>query len=231
MSLKRSSGTVPGLGSGDPDTWLSALFRRPSDETPHVDDQEFVGVIGGTGLLPSGTATWTQDRNVLSLAWEDQAGGESVVRAYSLTPTSAPVTIEAAIKVMTQTSEAVVAGVCFLDGATTTSNMAAAGWDPDVTYTRTQSGTVTVLANVDYKTMAASAFGIVYIRLVWTAADTFKASFSIDGVSWSSFGLAALSKAMTPSHIGVYGWGQVGATNVALATFEYVRVTESDLSV
>jgi hypothetical protein len=70
----------------------------------------------------------------------------------------------------------------------------------------------------------------LYLRLVWTAANTWGFAWSPDGVSWTDYNFSTFAATMTPTHFGpwVSSWGQ---TVPLVASFEYVRVTESDLSV
>lgn len=234
MSVRRSSGTVSGLGSGDPDNWLSALFRRPSDETVHADDQEFNGTIGGTALTVSGTANWTQDKGVLSVEYHSQGTNDLAARIYSLTPSTHPVTIETCVRVMTTLAGNAIAGVFFSDGTTSTDNQTFAA------YARTSSnwyvlnyrGTFDVYDSGISKSIPEASIG-VYLRHIWSASNTFKFQFSPDGVSWTDWDEGGQSWTMTPTHFGVMcsTWATSGAGNTGIATFEYLRVTESDLSV
>ena len=71
--------------------------------------------------------------------------------------------------------------------------------------------------------------GLFYWRVIWSATNTFKGYFSFDGVSWTRFGGGDATVTLTPTHffVGVSTWGDV---DIGMATFEYLRVTEADLS-
>jgi len=241
VSLKRSSGTVPGLGSGDPDTWLSALFRRPSGETPHVDDQEFVGTIGGTAVTPSGTATWTQGRGVLSCSYQDMTAAHVAVRVWPMTPTAAPVTIETALRnVQPNDMGYGGAGICFSEGNTATDDTIICYWNSGDVSTDSTFGSKrgiamtsvsTALAAANTSQAASTPLGMIYLRLIWTGTNAWKINMSIDGVTWTDWGTGALAGTIAPAYFGVFVWTEDTSTLEGLASFEYLRVTESDLSV
>lgn len=67
----------------------------------------------------------------------------------------------------------------------------------------------------------------MYQRLIWTAANTWKFQWSYDGTFWMTHSSGA--RTLTPTHFGlnVSTWG--GGTQ-RLATWDYFRVTEADLS-
>lgn len=240
MGLKRSSGAVPGLGSGDPDNWMSALFRRPSDETVHVDDQEFVGTISGTAVTPTGTVVWTQDRGLLSCSYEDGDGGDVAVRVWPMTPIVAPVTIETAFRNLQPNNMGYGGpGLCFSEGNAVTDDIIICYYNSGDVYSDSKFGSkrgtamtsvITNLASVN-TSQAPSPLGLIYLRLIWTATNTWKINMSVDGVTWTDWGTGALSGTIAPTHFGVFVWCEDTDTLEGLAAFEYLRVTESDLSV
>ena len=241
MSMKRSSGTVPGFGSGDPDNWMSALFRRPSDETVHVDDEEFNDTISGTAVTPSGTATWVQDRGVLSVKFQDQTPAHVAVRLYPLTPTTAPVTIETALRVYSASDAGyTMAGIIITDGNTDTADAITIWFAPGAIASGPKLGSKSGVALTSMSTNPITAYTfsqahgpmpVVYLRLIWTAANTFEYAISIDGVTWSDMAVGSGSKTITPAYFGAFVSTDDNASNDCFATFEYLRVTESDLSV
>ena len=232
MSVKRSSGTVPGLGSGDPNNWMSALFRRPSDETVHVDDQEFDGTIGGTAVTPTGTVTWTQSRGALSAVFDTIAINDVACRLYPITAGASPVTIETAIRFISSTDSTPVVGLMFSDG---TPDSSGAVWF----YTNMSSSGMTVrtgtITNMSVSETAddkanQNLSSHLYMRLVWTAASTFKVSVSPDGIGWTPWAWGTVTEAITPTHMGV-GVSNWANTVKQAVSFEYLRVTDTDLSV
>jgi hypothetical protein len=220
-----------------PDTWLDALFARPSDETVHANDQEFDGTIGGTELTVSGTADWLQTGSRLYVEAASQTANDMAARIYSLTPTSAPVTIEAAIQIDRFPAEQfLMVGIFFSDGVTATDNvntLFAYHQDNANAYLDIlpMHGTFTNVATAetgisDQPSLLRVTF---YLRLIWSASNTFKAQYSYNNIWWNNLDMS-ISDTLTPTHIGVFAstWSDAGPGQ---ATFEYLRVTESDLSV
>lgn len=214
------------------DTWLDALFTRPSDETVHADDQEFTGTIGGTAVTPTGTATWTQGKHRLSAKFNDQTVNDIAVRLYSLTPVVAPVTIEAAVSARGAFYSFSMVGVVLTDGTGTSANAGAALYYPDVTpvyNVDAYHGTLTALSTNEGHVSGVGATDFMYLRLIWSASNTFQATASPDGVTWVDLSTGTWADTLTPTYFGVMvsTWG--GATE-SFGSFEYLRVTESDLS-
>ena len=213
-------------------TWIQNLFLNP--DTPHADDQEFTGVISGTAVTPAGTAVWTQEGSLLSGVFDDQASQDIAPRLYALTPSAAAVTIETCVNLFIVGQDFNKTGLVFTDGVTTGSNAMTAyktSYDEifamkDGTITAID-GTTTSIALIGTTTANITNSGRLYMRLIWTAANTFKAQVSSDGISWIS--TATGSKTMTPTHFGVFGTTG-GGTSPDVTSFEYVRVYESDLS-
>jgi len=217
-------------GSGYADTWLDALFTRPSDETVHTDDQEFNGTIGGTAQDASGTITWTQSRGILSAAYEDTSPGSSPCRLYALTPTTFPVTIETAIRTIGEDGKYPLGGICLTDGTATSANLVGCAYVAATFDASMYSGTIASSSSTTNDIVESPVSLLIYMRLIWTATNTFEATWSIDGVSWSKFATTSTSKTITPTHFGAFIGGMDTATSVAITSFEYLRVTESDLS-
>ena len=68
----------------------------------------------------------------------------------------------------------------------------------------------------------------LYVRAAWTGANTFEYAISIDGVTWTTRGIGSDSVTLTPTHFFV-GAGNANASLATIVTFDYIRVTESDL--
>jgi hypothetical protein len=219
-----------GAGSTVPD-WIADLA---APDSAHGDDQEFTGAIGGTAVTPTGTVTWTQDEGLLSAAFDTQTAGDHCPRLYALTPTVAPVTLTTRMRQMSRRVANPMAGLLFADGTTATSNATAIGLYHTTTGvilarwvgTLTNMTTTNLLTDLTYTVTN----NWDYLRLIWSATNTFEYALSPDGVSWSDFADTGWSATLTPTHFGpfVSSWNR---TETCLASFEYVRVTESDLSV
>lgn len=101
----------------------------------------------------------------------------------------------------------------------------AEGWGG--TLTAMSSASPGAVGYTDYRSPASTH---LYLRLIWTAANTFAVNHSWDGVTWIDSSSSTISDTLTPTHFGV-SVSTWGGSTVAYAQFEYVRVYESDLSV
>ncbi len=213
--------------------WVHYLSGRLSDETPHEDDNFFDdGTLTGTAVTPTGTATWTEDRGLLSVIVNAVGAGDAACRLFSLTPTSTPVTVETAMSFHMTGGDSFM-GVCFTDGTTATDEIAMAGIEVfgGSFFLKENAGTITnfTIVNNNADSLDLWTAGRIYLRCVWTAANTFENAWSVDGVSWTDHGAGSFSRTMTPTHFGVYA-NNVGASADSTASFDYIRVSESDLS-
>ena len=225
-----------GGGGGAVPAWIQHLVDRTvGGESVHADDDEFDDeTLAGTALTVSGSATWIERLDVLSVAYEDQSAADIAARLYALTPGSAPVTIETALRVLATNDNYYTVGLLFSDGVVAASNSVFNYWDSSEPVFSLRSGTLGALSSGtqtwDAPADNASLTALLYMRLIWTAANTFAAAYSNDGVSWTRFALAAtLTKTLTPTHFGV-GVSSWGGSVKQVCTFEYLRVTEADLS-
>ena len=213
--------------------WISYLVKRQSDETAHADDDFFDdGTLTGTAIAPTGTATWAEDRGLLSVKVNQVGAGDVACRLFSLTPTSPPVTVEIAMSFHMTGGDSFM-GVCFTDGVEATDEFAGSGIEVFNTeyFLKENAGTITnfTIVNNNADVIDLLNTGRIYIRCVWTATDTFENSWSPDGVTWSDHAVGSFSRTMTPTHFGVYA-NNVGADADCIASWDYIRVTESDLS-
>lgn len=224
---------LSGSGSAATPEWISALNERQADETPHDDDDFFDdATLSGTAVTPTGTATWTEKRDLLSVLATSVSSGDAACRLWALTPTSAPVTIETRVKWGVVENNTI--GLCFTDGTTATDEIAACAieyFGDYNLYFKELAGTITsfnsgVNNNADILRRSSD---VIYMRCVWTAANTFENSWSLDGVSWHDFGAGSFSRTMTPTHFGLFVCTN-GDADPILASFDYIRVNESDLS-
>lgn len=225
------SGWTPG--------WVRYLDHRLPSETAHDDDDFFTDdtKTGITETTVSGTATWTELHGILGVRFDGQTAGDVVVALKDLTPSAAPVTFETAITANLTSQNAVSIGLCFTDGTTASDNIALArmNYGNPGTFYRSSAGTLTDYTSDQNGEIATpvgiSPLGLLYMRIVWTAANSFSVRFSPDGVTWTDFddADADFSKTMTPTHFGAFVTTQGGATE-NVAGFQYFRIYESDLS-
>jgi len=236
MSLKRSSGSVPGFGSGDPDNWLSALFRRPSGETPHALDDEFddASIHGDwTELVINGTTTWTEQLGRLSALTTNQSDANTSPILKSIGAASYPLTIDTCTTRTSVKANYLMYGIIFSDGVTATDDGTAI-----MPYQETaeafltmgyRSGTLQNMGTNPGVGQIWAESGLLYLRMIWSAADTFKAYWSADGIEWLAHPNSPVSRTLTPTHAGLWvsSWGTATTSGMS---FEYFRVTASDLS-
>lgn len=222
--------TVSGLAVPD---GLLYPFQRLTGETAHADDKFFTGGSPtGTAVTVGGTAVWSQGLGRLNCVFNNQGSGQAAARLWTLTPVAAPVTLETCYEVLAP-QNAYQIGLLFTDGLTSGDNLYAAMQIGDGNGLYTYRGTLGAIGS------ANTGAGItpntyfprqIYVRTIWTAANTFEAAWSVDAVAWSKFGLTSDSKTMTPTHFGVLV-STYGVNTPAVASFKYVRVAAADLSV
>ena len=214
-------------------TWLSDLFRRPSSETGHTDDDEFddATVTGWTQVTPTGTNTLTEGKGRLSMHPASNAGNDmcGVIKAFG-GATTHPLTVETAVVGWGQVANYIMHGLVFSDGTATSSNcVVSMPYNSGSNWTNSFRHGTFANINTDFGgAITIHANMLMYQRLIWSAANTFKYQYSNDGLTWYDH-TASGAKTMTPTHYGMAAstWG--GGTS-HYATFEYFRVTESDLS-
>ena len=214
-------------------TWLDALFVRPT--AVHVNDDEFSGTTKtGIEVTPTGTAVWTQELGRISARVQSQSSYDLAAYLHVLTPLSPPVTIETAIQAYPRNVSYLVYGMCFTNGISDSSNVLTGFYQNstyDYPYSYFKYGTLTysdsTLAS-SYLNEQPYPFMFEYQRLIWIAANTWKFLVSHDAVTWLDM-FGAKSYTMSPTHFGVVASTYGGSTEQSVS-FEYIRVTEADLS-
>lgn len=197
----------------------------------HTGDDEFrtgnsVATFAATNA--SGAATWTDGGDVISVLASGQSSDSWSVLLKNITIASGGF-IETAVRVATP-SAAGFAGICLTDGTAAGSNAVfccvnQGSGAPNLFMAR--HGTIGAASTA--VTAANRMYGPwVHLRLTWAGTNSFTVSMSIDGVSWSQFGIANFAKTMTPTKmgLGVTSHGDGASTNGnadVLATFDYIR--------
>ena len=247
LYLKDEAGTETnitgggGASSSVPE-WVAYLAERQSDETPHTDDDFFASDSSAdyTEQTVSGTGLWTIGRGVLSCVFDTQTAGDLSAYLKSITSASAPMTIETRMTTFVPTQDFITAGIFFTDGTATGSKsvgIATTGSDGNFQAGSVgwASGTLTSF-NGSEAAMTPAAFGFngqmaqLYMRAIWKSANTWQFSMGWDSNAWLNNGLVNVSYTMTPTDIG-FGVSTRGHTSEFAATFDYLRVYDSDLSV
>lgn len=217
------------------------LHHRLPDETPHTDDKFFAegapaSASSGTAVTASGTGTWTEGRNRLHVAADNQSSNDITAYLWAITSASAPITIETKGRLLSKLDANPMWGLIFTDGTTTSSTVAGhaiyQGNNVALTINANFTGTPTSMSvsNVHSDLDPGFVHMGLYMRLIWTATNTFAWSFSLDGVNWSDFDASTFAQTITPTHFGVWAstWGQAYTVPAA---FDYFRVYDADLSV
>lgn len=225
--------TLPGSN------WVSDLFVRPSTETAHTNDDEFTASSTlYVSYAPTGNATWTVAKHMLSVAYDSQSANDAAIYVKPLTSPAAPWTIETAMG-WAAFDDTAFAGMCFTDGTTGTSNLIGVNIVPSISIeglrVQIRHGTVTDVAtagvNKDMWRAQAFAGPSAYFRLSWTTTNTFAFSVSPDRVSWTDFAAGTVTDATTPAFAGFYVSRSGGGAEPFIANYQYLRNTTQDLSV
>lgn len=214
-------------------TWLDALFVRP--DTVHVNDDEFVGTTIDPAWTETsyGTTVWTQGLGRMSVAFSLQGSAPEMSTILRAVPSSYPFTIETAMSTHPMNGY-FHGGLCLTSGTGGSATIVSGimhhdSYDNPHLYF--MGGTLADGNSGGYQSLSPNEQphpkAFEYLRLVWTATNTFKYLVSHDGVSWANY-FSDNTTSLTPTHFGM----TVSAYNLStqMASFEYVRVTEADLS-
>jgi len=214
--------------------WMTYLAHRLPGETPHADD-DFFGQDSSadyTDTTPTGTVSWGFGLD----AMHGKASGMTdfdVATRMKLAPVgSAPLTIETAVSILGSPS-APYGGLIFADGTAISSNAIVGGLlGGGSRRISVRSGTLTNISATEGEVGIGdhSTGGWLYIRFIWSAANTFKIQVSPTGAdnSWSNLTLAgSFAETLTPTHMGFFVSDFSGA-NAIVASFVYLRVYELD---
>lgn len=187
----------------------------------HAEDIWWQGDFAGlTEIEPTGTSVGTEHDGSLSVLFSGQAANDLTcyvkARTFSIGDTFAT-----RIRSLGSVdSNHTMAALCFTDGTATTSNIVAfiayLSLTDNVARINTFHGTVTAVSTAvimfDIDTQLMPWQDGIYLRLRYSAANTFQMAASPDGRIWSAFGALDISKTMTPTHFGVAvsKWGGTG---------------------
>lgn len=222
------------------DSSVGVLYTRPT--SAHTDDDEFAGTgLGGwTELDVSGTTTWTEDGHAANVVFDDQSSGDVCALVKAITSASAPMTIETAVSAALHDTASLMLGIFFADGATAGDNVVAVLWWTgtgvnnfaldDGTFT-SGLGSAVKFTSPGHESSVLAQGTPFRVRLIWSAANTWKFQVSPTGLSgsWTDWGSTSYTVTMTPTHFGLivstFAGGSPGS-----ASFEYFRVYNSDTS-
>lgn len=209
-----------------------ALRQNIYTVAPVAADEFNDETLSGTELTVTGTATWTEHAGLLSVLPANQSAGDLAARLWALPSPSVGMTVEVALESATFGDADTFAFVGFSDGVVAGSNVATVEIRASTTHANNavaaRSGTATAFSTA----LEAGAFqmgrtghGPLFMRIQWTATDTFKMMWSTDYVTWLDGGTASFAVTLTPTHYFVAASTHgAGAASRHTATFEYVRV-------
>jgi hypothetical protein len=210
------------------DTVPDHVLRLDNPLTSGTDDDEFDDDTidaAWTSLTVTGSATWTEQDDVLSVVFDDQTAGDAAAQIKSINGTpAAAIEISTAVRAFTSANHGIV-GMFFSDGTTATSNLVQFRTNVSDGSTSMYGGTFTDIQNTllsSFTVDASSIMTTIYMRLTWVSSNTWRMEVSPDGVSWTAFALADQSHTLTPTHYGLYV-SSYGGTVPKIATFEYFR--------
>lgn len=214
-------------------SWNDRVVTR--QDTANAADDEFngtetTGTPSGWTLVDSGshTPTFTMSKSLLSML-HPGSDASNALHALVKAPASIPTgtIIETAFRLYTQDNYC-MAGLVFGDGTTYNAGKQV------YAFVFGSAATVSIRPYTGYNTqIAVNDLGYLsagpgmgawcYLRLKYTAANSWRAYISPDGVSWIPTTAADVSYTMTPTQVGiaVSSWG---GTTQRIMSFEYFRM-------
>lgn len=205
--------------------WLDVIV---TDDAVTAYDDEFDGSSTATWneVTPTGTASWTQARGVLSVIYDAQASADFAAYLTSIDGLSYPLYIITAVRSLGNATNYQMVGLAFSSGVTSASTCTIIHYQNTERVER-RYGTWGALASAQTAYNLNQKTPWLFLRLDWTATNTFQGWISSDGVSWTSLGVA-YSQTLTPTHYGlaVSTWG-IDHTFSPVATFDFFRVYNS----
>lgn len=196
--------------------------------SPNALDDEFAtDAVDGAWVdqAPTGTVSWVQKRHGLTVsASVDVASGDLACR---LKPGTIAVgeCFETMIDAIAPYSIATGMLLVLTDGTATTSVPCAGGlyFSNAGPYTWVvNGGTLTAYSGSVTANNFNLGMGLIKVRIRRSASTTYVVEYSMDGYTWTTFDVAALTSATTHTHVG-FAFTNVAGTNAGLARFEYIR--------
>ncbi len=222
------SGPVPKL--------IQARNARLSGETAHADDDFFLTDSSAdyVEVTPSGTADWVYGTNdVLSVAVDNQSNEDWAVAVKPIPAAGVPTTIETRISMQAfQDSDFGAAGLCFTDGSPPVAGseivfFVLAGGGLRISRSNADGDTI---GSADWTTERGIHEGPIWLKVIWTAVNTFAFAVSTDRVHWTDWDAAVSTRTFTPTHMGFVA-GTYGNGPTSVVTFDCLRVADADESV
>ena len=227
LTLSAGSLTAAG-GGGSVPGWISK-FAGTTDATHFYWDGN--DLAGFTEQKPSGNSTWVESLNLVSVLMDSQATDPDAVAQLIAQTISTGDSWEVAVNVSALMSDSGgdttgnrAFGIVMTDGTATTSNVVAGhiqvANDATTVLLVGRHGTLTSVATAPWVSVdQGDVLGNwIWIKLKYSAANTFQLYFSSSmAAQYSVFEEADISKTMTPTHVGIFGWNH--AAGPAMFTF------------
>lgn len=192
----------------------------------HFDDASLASAW--QSVTPTGSATWTEGKDVLSVKCVSQASQDCAGLIKSLGALSYPVVLTTAIRQLSVPNFG-MAGLLFSNGVTSAANViwAMPYFDTSAGFNHSfRTGTFDNISSVIITERRNQMWsGWLYQRLIWRATNTWSYEVSPDGVTWTDYGNGNETFAMTPTHFG-FGVSSWGSTLDQIASFEYFDVSD-----
>lgn len=226
--------TPGGGGTGLPE-WLTHLGERLPGETAHAADDFFGAYSGYTEIAAAGTAVWAAGRRGLTCKFQNVGNAKAAATLKAVPAAGVPITLDTFMVPMFRDDDNNAAGLIFTNGTTSGASIAALGLmstSGGACHVIMSSGTLTaVTSGVGMAILAANLAPAAYMRLIWSAANTFEFALSPDGETWVDFGFGTFTRTFTPTHMGFWVTNWNSSSFQQAVAFHYLRVGEFDGSV
>lgn len=201
------SGVLPG--------WLSWFIGTTDSTNFYWDGNDLAGF---TEQTVTGSTTWVENGNTILAAATNQTADDASVQLIAKTISTGDAWVLAVNSTLLgsdvggSTANHRDVGIVFTDGTGSGANCVIGhiqvdnGGGGGTMVLVGRHGTLTAVTTAPWVSITQyGAFGNwVFIRLKYSAANTFQLAFGPSPYQLSSFGEADISKTMTPTHVGLY---------------------------
>lgn len=206
---------------------LQALWRRiyGVETNPGADDVYWDGDDNSsmTEVTVTGTHTIVENGGYLSVLFDDQDAGDINCLLKAVTISNGD-TWQTDIRQLANSAHN-FAGVVMTDGTTSAANVVMVGRYVPANILFAYHGTLTTLTTVGFELDTVDNFfgPQLWVGVELDASNSYKAWFSSDGIQRTQLAQAAVSKTMTPTHVGVAWSSYSGTADNRQATFGPLR--------
>ena len=229
--------TAGDISAQDARDFLVSVFNRGGSMDPNdsIDSNDTLwdgnDASGMTTVTVTGTDTLTEGNGMLSVRFSGTSSSDINCLLKSHTFSTGD-TFSVPIRLFSREDNFTMAGIIMTDGTASTSNAIAL-----LTYYQdSSSDLIQEVRHGTLTNMGTAAAAISdwpdrgmhipwkHHRLEYDASNSFVWAVSPDGLSYTNWGNSAVSKTMTPTHVGVC-WSKWGGSDEAIATFGHLRKT------